>query len=640
MSEKKVFEAKRLGSLLAVFALAALSWAAWKVSGADDTRPLPKLFFYNTALPQDGDSAWSGMIVFGGSGADGEGTAGISGLSAGRAAEYRSADSSPLFGLRLFYDGGSDYWRIGALYLGSDEIAAQLSGSAGRLLLTSTTLTRFQHRLDNDLAADWSGSVLTVEPGSAGVATEMTVTDLRSLNRIKLRGVTIDAHLRLLMRNGDRQARTMDHCTSCHVTTAGQGLEQRAVELGAGGELVQPGVVLRYHHVYRKFNDSSSALSHNYINRFGNFDLEGAAPYAAVPDNTHNSYTGAARVDLGNSVSAIGLARYSSTTNDATRYSAESSRISGILTLRPGPWATFRGRYDRIESDSDVPMASNRELDRFGGTLVFRPARALRLEGSYRWERIERGGGTELERTTTKSYRFKGTLRPGRRLRATFAWRRAEVTDPLGRVLRNSFSRVEGTFLGALGTEEDELEAMLTYSPVPGSSLVFGYRWNKSENPSVNMEAETRQLTAGGHFSAGGLVLHARVFRYDNNVDRDAYLGVLAPMLEIVTVPYDGTGTTAEIGATLPLGSAVRISPSYLFTRVESVFDDSNLGAGVNSAVDVDATIQRLTLRGDLRLMEHLGLVLVYALDDYADNNLPFSDGRVQWFRAGLLYRF
>jgi hypothetical protein len=630
MKRERFFRSRRM-RFFAVVAVAALAWAAWTTS-ADDDKKKDK-------------SPWSGAVWFGGGGVDKEGLTGISGLSAGRAAEYLVAKSSPIFGAQADYNAAQTYWRLGGYYLATDEAAASVFGSSSRVFTTDTGISRFLHRLDNDQAGDWAGKgFFALNGDSAGLDMRMTVTELRSFNRFKipsLPGATLYAHIRTLWRAGDRQARTFDHCTACHVTAAAQSLDQRTAELAFGGEIVRSNVALRYEHTYRGFDDSSAALTHDYINRFGNFDLEGVQPYAVTPDNSRNSDLGAARVDFGVYGSAVAKVRRSSTTNKSTDNSADATSFSGLVTVKPSSWVNLRGRYDRREENNETPLASERTMDRFEGVLTVRPVKAFRLEGSYRWERIDRSGGTELERTTTKSYRFKGTLRPGRNLRLTASWRHADVEDPFGRILRNSFSRIEGVLLSPFGTDEDDLLLMLSYNPVPGGNLTASYSWRKSENASVNLETKLQFFSlAGSYAAAKGVTLTGGFSRYANDVDRDVYLGVLAPLLEIINVPYDGRGTTAYVGAWFELGGGFSLKPGYSYTRAESGFSDADLGAGAAAYAAIDATAQRLGLEALQSLTEDLDLWFSYFLDDYGDANLPAADGTVQWFFGGLQYKF
>ena len=114
-----------------------------------------------------------------------------------------------------------------------------------------------------------------------------------------LKGSTIIADFDLLDRDGTRQARTLNHCSGCHVTTAGQSLKQRTLGLRLGAEYASKKWAASYAHNYRSLDDTSQRLTNDYLNPFGNFDLEGVQPYSVPYDNSSVSDSGAARVDVG-----------------------------------------------------------------------------------------------------------------------------------------------------------------------------------------------------------------------------------------------------------------------------------------------------------------------------------------------------
>jgi hypothetical protein len=649
MRKAKDRSVRRTLMLLTVVCAAAVVWTSWSAAAADDDENkrigyLPMIPFYDAVeLYAPG---WNFSFLVGGVFVDEEGTSGVTGISAGRAAEYASVENSPLFGFHITRDAGKSYLAAKNIFRAKDDFLTECSSSMfDRVLLAKTRFNKYPHRLDNDLAADWAGQTFyELTTDSEGLDPVIDVTQFSRENHLKLPwlpGTTLYADIDTLWRSGSRQARTFDHCTSCHVTATDQTLKQRIWDLRLGAEYARAPYAVRYIHRYRYFDDDSQALSHDYINRFGNFELEGVNPFAEVPNSSRVSDMGAARLDLGKSASALVKARRSRSANKTTGYRIDSNRFSGILTYNPIEWLRLKGRYDRLEWDNDVPDSAGRSTDRFAGTAVLRPWRELRFEGSYQWEKVDRTGGTEVAETTTKSYRLKGTYRPDNRLRLTAAWRHAAVDDPFGRVLRNSFSRIEGVLLSPFGTDEDEFEAMLTYAPFTGTSTNLSYRWSRSENGSVNLESTRSQLTAAGHLMMdGGIVLHGRIFWYDNNVDRDIYLGVLAPLLEIVDVPYEGKGTSIQIGVSLPLAERLLVRPSYGYTKAESSFDDANLGTGVAAPSMIDATINRALLEADFMMTKQIDLMAVYILDDYSDDAQPLNNGTVHWVYGGLVFKF
>ena len=634
----------------AVLALAALAlatgWLAWGVSAEDEETTYgntARIPFYD--LISRYSDGWKFSVMLGGVFADEEGIRGVGGLSAGQAAEFRSAENYVVLGVRMMFDRGSSYSATKFILFGEDEYLTESNSSQfGRILTAKSRLDKYPRRLTNDQALDWSNRRFSFDSNSAGAETGFDVTHAYRANRVKLpwlKGSTIIAVLDLLDRSGSRQARTLNHCSGCHVATAEQLLKQRTWDLRLGGEYKASNWAARYVHRYRYLDDNSQGLTHEYVNRFGNFDLEGNQPYSVPYNNSRVTDSGAARVDVGAGTTAIVKGSIGRTTNKSTGYQIDQNRFSGILTLNAARWLRLRGRYDRFEWENEVPASASRDRDSFSFAATLRAARDLRFDGSYKWERVSRSGGTEVEETTTKAFRLKGTYRPDRTLRLSASWRHAEVDDPFGRVLQNSFSRVEGILLSPYGTDEDEFEVALVHTPTPGSSVTLSYRHNSADSDFLSLESTTQQFTAAGHYRvAPGVVVHGRAFFYDNDYDRDVYLGVLAPLLEIVNVPYSGKGTSLLAGISLRPMPSLLLRPSYGYVKAESSFDDGSLGSGVATASEVDATINRFFLEADLELSERIGLMAVYNYDDYSDEAQPLADGTVHWLYAGVIFKF
>ena len=181
----------------------------------------------------------------------------------------------------------------------------------------------------------------------------------------------------------------------------------------------------------------------------------------------------------------------------------------------------------------------------------------------------------------------------------------------------------------------------LVHTPTPGSSVSLSYRYSSADSDFLSLESTTQQFTAAGHYSVSpGVVVHGRVFFYDNDYEREVYLGVLAPLLEIVNMPYSGKGTSLLAGVSLRPMPELVIRPSYGYVKAESSFDDGNLGSGVAAPSEVDATINRFFLEADLELSELINLMAVYNYDDYSDDAQPLADGTVHWLYAGVVFKF
>lgn len=636
---------RRVGALALCSLLAAFALCLGIVTADDrqNVRPFVNVIPVATQDDTAATGGWKGTFMFGLGTADEEGTKSISGRSAGRAAEYYIAETSPFFGVNGFYDGGSTYAQIAGEILNGDNFSARMTASAARQLLLDVAIERFIHRLDNDRMTDWTARPYTVDPKSAASEMQMRATVLNGSVRYKPEGLpsgVVFAHVKLLAREGDRQARTLDHCTSCHVSAQTQTLDQRTLALVAGAEYARAPYAVRYEHEYRTFEDSSSAMSYTWGNRFGNFDLEGTLPFSVVPGNTRNTDIAAARADLGTTASAMVRVRRSETENDTTGHSLESTSFSGRLTVTPVDWARVYGRYDWFDTTNDVPLASNRETNRFRGALIVQPMREVKLEGLYTWEKTERSGGTEIEETSSESFRVKAMLRPNREWRITASHSFVDRENPFGRILRNSFSRIDDVILSPFGTDENVSDLSVVWSPMAGASFNAIYHRLASESDTHNLDTTLQHFSAGGSWNVSEkMTLYGNYLHYANEFEKNIYLGVLAPFLTIAPLPYEGTGNTFTVGAWYDAGFA-SIRPSWNYTTAESSFNDSAIGSGISNRSAVDATINRLSLELGLPIWTEVDLTLGYYLDDYEDAAQPQDDGTVHWLYVWFGYQF
>ena len=283
MNKKANRSMSRVALLTTLSLLAALALANFIVAGNEEEKKAET----KVTVQDDENPAWKGRFYVGAGFTDEEGTTSVSGLSAGRAAEYMPSDATGLFGVEGFFDKASTYAQISAFILNGDDLGMKLNASAGRNLIADIKLDRYLHRLDNDLMADWDPP-FSVEPQSADQEMQLRATLLEGKVRFKASSIpsaVLFIHAKLVAREGDRQARTFDHCFTCHVNTSGQELDQTMFQIGGGAEYAKQPFAARYEFRYTDFSDSSSDQSYTWDNFFGNFDLANAA-YRFTPNGS------------------------------------------------------------------------------------------------------------------------------------------------------------------------------------------------------------------------------------------------------------------------------------------------------------------------------------------------------------------
>lgn len=594
------------------------------------------------AEEDDDDKALKGKVKLGGGYADEPDNLNISGISPGRAAEYLPVDSSFLVDLWLNYSKEKNYFQLESKFLTADDFSALFTGAmAERQFLVDVDLEKFGHRMDNNLLTGWSRPYgVTAE--TAAKELEMRVTVLNSKVRYKPESVpnsVLFLHMNILDRGGDKQARTMDHCYSCHVTTKTQELDQRTLTIVAGAEYAEQPYALNYSFTHSAFEDNSSDLSNEYRNRFGNFSLSGVQPFAVVPDNDASTHRIAARYDMEDQGSGYVRFKRYDVENQNTGHSLETTSVSTRVFVKLHEWFNLKGQYDYRDESNSTPDAASRKFTRLAGVLTFRADKSLKLEGRYRYDKLEREGGTEVAETITKSFRLKALWRPNNKWRISGSHTFIDREDPFGRTLRNSFSRLDDILLSPYGTEKDVTNVMIIHNVSDDLSYNASYYRSYSQGDNQALEATLQNFSLGINQSFdNGFGLYGNYYYYNNEYEKEIYLGVLEPFLTITPLPYEGEGNTFTVGGWGKVGD-LTVRPGWSYTTTKSSFKDTNLGGSV-ALNSTDVTINRFAIQAGMPLSEALDVNVGYYVDDYSDQLQPQDDGKVQWFYSWIGYQF
>ena len=589
----------------------------------------------------DDDKALKGKILIGGGYADEPDRLNVTGISPGRAAEYLPAESTFMVDMFLNYAKEKDYFFLTTQFMTVDDFGGTFNASmADRQFMIDLDLQKYTHRMDNDLMEGWDRP-FRVDPETASKELEMRVTVLNSGVKYKPSSVpssVLFLHMNIVGRDGDKQARTLDHCYRCHVNTKTQELDQRTLTLIAGAEYSEKPFAVNYSFSNSTFEDNSSDLTFDYANRRGNFYLEGVQPFAVVPDNDMTAHRIAARYDVKDYGS--GYVRFSrrDVENQNTSYSLEKTAFASRVFLRLHEMITLKGQYDYREDSNDTPNSASRKFTRLAGTLAFRPDKTIKLEGRYRYDKMEREGGTEVGETTTKSMKLKALWRPNKQWRISGSHTFVDREDPFGRTLRNSFSRIDDVLLTPFGTEMDITNVMVLHNLSDKSSFNASYHRSHSQGDLQNLEATLWNISLGlNHSFEDGFGVFGNYYYYNNDYEKEIYLGVLAPLLTITPLPYEGEGNTFTVGGWATIGK-FNFWPTWSYTTSKSSFNDSNLGDVALNGTDV--TIQRLAIQGGIPLSDVLDINAGYYLDDYSDELQPQDDGKIQYFYTWIGYKF
>lgn len=673
----------------AIYALTftiALSFLTFIVS-ADDNK-------------DDDKKPWKGSIRFGGiySDADEADYINTNPLTGGRVAEYGIAESAAILGIDLTYMGedGNMSFINGALF-DADNANASIFAAMNRMFFIQADFKRFVHRLDNDNLLDWSDSYITFDDEALNDEMIMRMNILNSGIKFKpeaFPGAAFFAHVRIIGREGDQQARTLnEHCSNCHMTSQTMAFDTQTLEYVVGAEYSQQGFAAKYEFKNRSVSvDSESptvvvgAASFHPWNWGGNGDT---ISVLETPENSFMSNSGEARVDFNSQGSLYGKFSVGEYENDNTGFTQDMTYYVGKANFYANDWVRLKGMFEYYELSSNVPgmYASNDLINgfgfnrtRFAGAVIIRPMKELKLEGKYTMEDWEREGTHNAEESSINYFQVKGMYRPNRQFRLRASWKYVDRENPIGHAVKDHGLELPGIYQAFQGTEENHFKVNALFTPDDKITLSFNFSYMDEEgtevpnnslntvpasdagliiigpttqpsnfvtmNSSLDLEATRIQTSVTANFEMSeDAGIYGDYSYFDNSWKRDTYFGTKSGRPQYFflddyrTMDYEGSGNTLSLGAWLRAGT-VLIYPSWSYTDVESGYDHSVTETTALDANTVETTINRLKLKASMPINDDLWITLGYFLDKYEENYLPDGSGEINMFFGWLKYKF
>lgn len=432
------------------------------------------------AAPGTGGTIWEGVFTFGALASDREG-------DLGRVGEFDvlRQGAVPSLAAELWGERDGVSFDVSARNAGDRRAQRYVANvDFNRWVRAHVRYQRFPHRLEHDplayldSASNINGTfVVTHEDTDPGARYQVDHGELDARVSIALpAGVSFFVAHRQQMRDGARQATTVNHCATCHIRGYTRSIDETTRDLSAGAKLALGALSVDYTYTNRLFTSDAPAILTQYdnavhpatlqdifLNRVQYEQEDGLLPMATVPGLRKDLHVLRASLALPREAWLSGQFTKSVSRNEDTRLEVDYTGGSGRLVVPLHPKLTLRADLRRYHIDADDvfvevvekinpagPIAgltyeqaypSVGELDwtrysersrtptELGLELRYQPRKKTTLRVAYEWERIERPHG-EIDETTTNSVLVSGRAAFGKRASYRFRFRNDWIDEP------------------------------------------------------------------------------------------------------------------------------------------------------------------------------------------------------------------
>jgi hypothetical protein len=432
----------------------------------------------------------------------------------GRALEYDSLASSPLFQGKLFSDLGPFHLDLGLDYQDEDDYAAEVSLDTKGLFRLDLRSERFFHNLDHipyDLSAGGRPDAFLGTSGRAAYS-DQDPGDRYGLRldvneaKLKVKCPDYPAHLNLSYwryeKTGEKQLRfASENCAAaCHMQSKSRKIDRVTEEIKAGVDAHAGYIDMAIEALYRVFRDHEPAPSDDFAGhsrgRLINDYTHDEDPESSLKELTVRLNSSPAGGLVGSTSFTIGTRENRSDSHSAAPTEAEVdyTKTTADVTYTPSEHWTLNFRYRLFDLSSsntdviddtngatrDVDLAVRDSLDLrrawYEAIVNYRPIKRFTVKAEMRHEQIERSEtGFPIQHSTPSNLATPIVINPKWELPE-----KEEITRvKLGfnsRFLEKSALKFSGWLAWqqdddpAYGTSaEESQEAFLsaTYSPTP-----------------------------------------------------------------------------------------------------------------------------------------------------------------------------
>ncbi len=592
----------------------------------------------------------------------------VSGLSAGRAAEFATVGSSPGagFGLRAFF-GDKSSFDLSGLFTDKDEQSYFAGLDLGRIVRTQFQANRFLHRLDHD-------PLTNVVPEEVDPATheefpfvDSNPLDVYSSTRTEIINKTdfvipsfpnlkIKSQMRYVHENGLQQARTLDVCTVCHIEAKTQGIDQKTRDFILGAELKAKGVAVSYSHLGRRFDNNANPVYHDYTNPYGRFIYSGTQEFAHIPDSEKNSDTFKAKIDALKNASIFGsytLGKVKNRNNNGeAKINNFLSRFRAILTKGMNLTLRFmNNKYDNkmnpdfsFEGTTLEANHLNNDSITLGGDFAYRiPRQKINLRAGFDYNRMKRSfdwaTGVEeeektimdkyLKETKTTTFRAGATFYPSSKIKGFLRYKLKNIDNPLGVPLLPEENPIDPTterFMTSLYTDINLLSTGISVMPTNRLSLAANYFYNSSKNDQINSNHKRNNLVFSLWYGLTNKVSLTASYTYmdDKTVNNLIYGTEFGLTYEDEGVPYKRKANVFLLALDFHPSEDFSLFGDFSVTTGKANWESSGFHPTVDTSdiatySDQDLTHYRISAGANYSFLKNVSVFAKWKYEDYKD---------------------
>ncbi|PLX80488.1 MAG: hypothetical protein C0616_08310 [Desulfuromonas sp.] len=637
-----------------------------------------------------------------------------------RAQEYGDLESSATGHFRVERAANYKYEIFEGTYVGENEWSFGADYNRSSLIRLNLNAERFYHNLDHipydvDVDGARQAAIATPNDGSDPPAARVEYFDDdpgaeygRELSRyeakFRAKLSSYPAHLNVTYwryeKRGEHQLRyAKEQCTSCHLQSRSNEIDQVTDEVTASVDAHLGPVDVVLEHLYRQFNNRTETPRDEFAAH--TLRPEGEYQHDEIPDSRLNQTTLKLNTSLDGGLVAAASYSFGERQNRSdlerpevgpVEVETEFQKAAGDFSWNVNEHWSFNFRYRMLDLDNDNPSSlytaglsgirnplavrDNIDLERdtYGAMVSFRPTTNLSLKAEFEREDLERNntGGAlphsgfgvpvvidpvwELPRKEQNNrYKLSFHSRPfgGGKVKMNGYYKYLDSDDP------------------AYGTSlEDGHRAFVNLSMQAagyiGGTVSLEGRWEENnqhqivqpgEDPLVyelDREYEQANLTLGFWFSPNAVVsMGCDYALLTSTTQQDLLFGNEgAEGYAFVDQSVDYEQTVSSYSAYLnirPLenlklyanGYYVRsdadFNPGFLVDYApEGIFNADSSGLKDISKVDVRRTGAQAGMEWEM--VENLTFGVSYQYDDYSDKTSDVFDGNVQVYSANLAY--